>query len=293
MLRLCSRLLFIAAVLIGLFGRYGADDEADGYWTEERLKASLLLDVDLEGIITESQGSGRSARSKRLVDSKYLPTKSVGKIHFASPSGPKYCTATVVAAPSKSLIITAAQCLYNLTGKAYYKNFVFIPAEDENDAPLEKWPAASAHAPNAFIQSSTSLEIINNAVGFVVLKKVGNKAVADVTGSQQISFTRTKGQYTYAFGYSAGYASGYVLGTCIGRTMPQRCNIQTDWVQSLRCGLTVITGAPWIEKFNAASGTGTLTAVVVSSCGSTSYFVTGLSFNSNIKSLYDSVKSKT
>ena len=301
MLRLCSHALFVIAILVGVFGSYGAgnptdgsleDDETDRYWTEERLNNAKSLESDEETREDSDADTERNLRRKRLVEAQYLPTKSVGKLSFVTPNGNKYCVATVVTAPSKSLLITSADCLYNRTTKAYNKNFVFTPAEDGGDAPLQKWPVKRVNVTKAYLEA-VGTDSSNEAVGFAIVKKIGSKAVADVTGSQKISFSKIRSQFTYLFGYSSAFAEGSVMGYCLGKPLPLKCGSPTDPAQSLRCGFPAAIGSPWIEKFNPADGIGTVTSVTTDRCPSPPYFVNGPFFSSHVKALYDSLKSQT
>ena len=302
MLRLCSGALFVIAILVGVFGRYGTghpteesigDEEVDDFWTEERLNAAKPLELDEEAEESSTADPERSVRRKRYIEPQYLPTKSVGKLYFVTSLGASSCAATVVAAPSKSLIVTSAECLYNRTGKAYYKNMIFVPAEDGGYAPLQLWPAKSPHVTNAFIQAPSVTVAFNEAVGFVVLNKVGGKAVADATGSQKISFSKIRNQFTYLFTYSGVIGGGSVMSSCLGKAMPPKCGSPTDPMQSLQCALSPVRGSPWIEQFNATDGIGTVTSVSTSVCASPPYIVNGPLLNDNVKALYDLVKSKT
>ena len=96
-----------------------------------------------------------------------------------------------------------------------------------------------------------------------MLNRVGGKTIADVTVSQKISFNGAKGQFTYLFGYSTELGQGQIMSACLGKPTAYKCGTHPATVQSLRCGLTKAIGAPWIEKFNAANGTGIVTSISI------------------------------
>jgi V8-like Glu-specific endopeptidase len=138
--------LIAAAVGIVVSGVALADDFASmekssvraassgpAYWTVARRKAAKerVLFRDSE-ISTLSAGSAaldfaRSRVTPRSANTA-SPYKAVGKLFFTEPGvGDFQCSASII---KKRVIVTAAHCLFDPTAKAFFDNWVFIPAYD-------------------------------------------------------------------------------------------------------------------------------------------------------------------
>lgn len=77
--------------------------------------------------------------SSRLVprDARVVyPYSAVGKLFFDVPNGGSgYCSASVV---NRRIVLTAGHCVYT-PGKGWHKNFSFVPAFFEGNAPFGTW----------------------------------------------------------------------------------------------------------------------------------------------------------
>lgn len=222
-------------------------------------------------------------------------TTTVGKVFFTTNKGDARCSASVVSAESNSLVATAAHCLYDHLASTWYTNWVFVPAYDNGDMPFDMWLGNYLYIAEEYTSLSSSSEPnFNFDVGFVVVNTVASKKLAQVTGSLGIVFNAARNQLTYSFGYPVNIANGESLSYCVSKTVPQTCDVNSDYAgQALRCNMQQgCSGGPWILNFDTSNGTGYINSVNSFNCQTSLNMMHGPYFDSNIKFLYDSVKTK-
>ncbi|CAF1624662.1 unnamed protein product [Rotaria sp. Silwood1] len=165
------------------------------------------------------------------------------------------CSASVVTAPSKSLVATAAHCLFDDSTRTWHTNWIFVPAYNKRAAPLGIWPARYVTILNAYAPSSASSKNSNYDVGFVVVSPVNTRKIAQVTGSQGIKFNAPRNQLTYSAGYPGNIANGETMSSCTFQTTAPRCGPSGYVGQALRCSMTQgCSSGPWIVDFIGATG---------------------------------------
>ncbi|NMM91631.1 hypothetical protein B2J88_46340 [Rhodococcus sp. SRB_17] len=119
------------------------------YWTPERKRNALVpvLTTDASGAITktlQSQAAARGLDDGGIID--YLEDSPIaGKLFYRDQltNTDQTCSATVVDAPSESLVMTAAHCLKSpgngTTDGIWYEDIVFVPGYTSTNQPAFVW----------------------------------------------------------------------------------------------------------------------------------------------------------
>ncbi|CAF4539022.1 unnamed protein product, partial [Rotaria sp. Silwood2] len=283
------------------------EEQVIGYWTPERMRkakpiehlrnnasfsstsekpfSQTLVNIHEPLTIIEPTAPDNFTLQSRLISPNNQATKTVGKVFFRTlEGGDATCSGSVVTAPSKSLVVTAGHCVFDLSTHTRHSNWIFIPDYDDGAAPLKKWPAKYVTALQAYTTSSYLSPNRNYDVGFVVVSPVNSLRIAQVTGSQGIMFNAPRNQLTFSFGYPGNIANAEIMSVCISKAMPKRCNVPGFVGQSLRCGMTQgSSGGPWILNFVATIGIGFINSVNSFGCNAAPNMLHGPYFDSNIK----------
>lgn len=223
-----------------------------------------------------------------------LVQTSVGKVYMSDGYGDYLCSGSVVTAPSGSLLVTAAHCIYDRDTQVWFNYYwLFKPAYDYGDEPLLSWTALSFTIPTAYANLAYSDANYNFDYGFVVVDRIAGRKIAQITGSLGIAFNQPRYQLTYSFGYPVNIGEGEIMSVCISRPIKALCASRDYIGQSLRCGMGGgCSGGPWIQNFVDKTGAGYVTGLNSYTCDSDPYFMHGPYFDKNTKSFYDRVKAK-
>jgi hypothetical protein len=120
---------------------------------------------------------------------------SVGPLFYSGLSSPHGCTASVVASPTRDLIVTAAHCIDGTAAGVQ-----FAPGYDSGVTPYGVWTVTAAYADPAWITSQNSTD------DYAILRvaKHGRTAVQDVTGGALLGLAPRQGQRITDIAYNAG-----------------------------------------------------------------------------------------
>lgn len=308
--------LVALTLLLTLLGSIGAvavgptnaspSDNAQGFWTEARLKSAIARDFQFEPGATVGKivatGKATSTAGKPSTggnigsswNNKGLPLAATGKVYFTVGASAYVCSGSVVADSdsARSIVLTAGHCVYDNATQAYVTNFIFIPAFDTYptytcaNTAYGCWSARKLVASSGFTtQTAFTTTATNNDWGFAVMTtggKSGSSQLDATVGSFPISTSAlVKGWTSYAFGYPAASPyNGSDLVYCNGATNTDPNSGNTTW--KLACNMTGgASGGPWMNSFNTNNFTGVLSSVNSYKYTNDANSMYGPMFNSN------------
>jgi V8-like Glu-specific endopeptidase len=156
---------------------------------------------------------------------------SVGPLFASGTSTTHGCTASVVASPTRDLIITAAHCL-----KGTGAGRVFAPGYDKGATPYGVWTVTAAYVDPAWIATQ------DPTADYAILRvaKHGRRGVQDVTGGALVGLAPRKGQRITDIAYNAG-----------SNDQPIKCTVptyRTAGYPAFNCHGYVggSSGSPWL-----------------------------------------------
>jgi V8-like Glu-specific endopeptidase len=264
--------------------------QVDAYWTPERMKlaGAMVPEVtpvpeddntpdDPQPLPANTPDPGATWRHGGAV------TKSVGRLFFTFSDGyDGSCTATVVNSANRSTVITAAHCLRSVgdptADGTWNHHLYFVPGYRNGTKPLGGFSIrsmATSSRWNADPGSTTSedIAVAGHDTGILVANPstAQGRRIADVTGSQQIAFTKpVKDEFVHAFGYPKGrlndptdkYAGSRMIH-CAG---PARPGPKAPLLWGESCDMSSgSSGGPHFARFNPRTGTGTVVGVTTTS----------------------------
>jgi V8-like Glu-specific endopeptidase len=184
---------------------------------------------------------------------------TTGKVFFSMGSDDYVCSGSTVASANSDVVVTAAHCVKNGTG-TWATNWTFVPGYSNGNAPYGSYTARQF-----FISAPWSSQANNDYdVAFVTVNQasVGGASVPvdQEVGGQGIKFG-TRPKVTTVFGYPSDPPyNGQQLFYCSGATKPDPYHATSD--AGVRCEMTAgSSGGPWLDGFDWATGTGTITSV--------------------------------
>jgi len=179
------------------------------------------------------------------------------------------CTATVVGSDSGQVVVTAAHCVfvpetdvfgggYSITAEpGWVEDQQFYPGRDGDDAPFGIWDIEDAWVDPRWQQTGDPAY----DVAFLAIAEQDGRSVADVVGSQGISFGATATDEVTALGYpSLAPFDGTTLRYCAAD------DAAADPIYRGALGMDCAmnqgaSGGPWLADFDHSDGTGTVVAI--------------------------------
>jgi V8-like Glu-specific endopeptidase len=183
--------------------------------------------------------------------------KATGRVFLTMNGVDFVCSASTVRSRNRDLVITAGHCVKDGAG-AWAKNWTFVPGYGTaGTKPYGRWTARRMFVAAPWSRSSDD----SHDVGMVALAPLRGKHVADVVGVQDIAFNSPRGGRAVTFGYPADPPyDGKHLVYCAGKLRDDPYGDTHD--QGLGCDMTAgSSGGPWLSRFDAATGRGTITSV--------------------------------
>lgn len=148
------------------------------------------------------------------------------------PAGGHFCTASVVRAPYRNLLVTAAHCLDGRGG------LVFLPGYRDGRSPYGVWKVKRRFMPRGWVEGRQE----DSDVAFAVVAPRGGEGVEDVVGG-----------YRFATGTATGATAVTLTGYPDSRETPVSCTnkptAHSPTQQRIECpGFTGGTsGSPWVN----------------------------------------------
>jgi V8-like Glu-specific endopeptidase len=183
--------------------------------------------------------------------------RTTGRVFMTMGGVDFVCSASTVRSANKDVVITAGHCVKDGAGE-WAANWTFVPGYGtRGEQPYGRYAAR-----RLFVAESWSREGDDDYdVGVVALSTSYGRHVADEVGAQEIAFNVPRGGQAFGFGYPADPPySGDHLVYCAGRLKDDPYGQTRD--QGLGCDMTAgSSGGPWMTRFDAATGKGTITSV--------------------------------
>ena len=213
--------------------RFADPSDSLDYWTEERMRAAKPLPLrpvhpeDIAGPLeapqrdplkipgtapSEVRTSSRQQTGdvyegghiipfKRfeITDPAASPYVTHGQVFGRTPSGAGFgCSGTVVQSENKSVVWTAAHCLYDWRG--FSTDVVFVPGYKDGPSHHGTW-AATEIAVTAEYEATESLD---HDFGAIVLAPNENGVlIGDAVGMRGIAFDQSPAEFFQSYGYPA------------------------------------------------------------------------------------------
>ncbi|WSJ91380.1 peptidase [Streptomyces sp. NBC_01304] len=271
----------------------------NAFWTADRMRAAKPLDLlpasagDLltkvskgaELLVPPSGGVGTQAFPQKggawTGGGKVVTTS--GRVFFSYQGRTASCSGNAVTSANKSTVLTAGHCV-KLEG-AWHKDWVFVPAYNNGNAPYGKWTAAKTLSTPQW----TASEDINYDVGAAVVNPLNGQKLTDVVGAQGVAFNSGYNKRMYAFGFPAAAPyDGTKLIYCSGNSIKDFL-LSTD--HGLSCNMTGgSSGGPWFQDFNESTGTGLQTSVNSFGYNFLPGYMFGPYFGNDAKNLYETAQ---
>ncbi|WP_243858886.1 hypothetical protein [Actinomyces sp. ZJ308] len=249
-----------------------ADQDVLSYWTHERMAAAKPLDADAaDDPAQERPAAADDGDSSSSTDpagttepvapaadgGTALPARTKGKLFFNGYKADNvYCSASVLNTPSRSVIITAAHCVYSAQ-EGWAKDAVFVPDYDRTQAdpdPVGVWTARSMRTFDSWRADQTDYR---NDVAYVTLNDGGdaNKPIVDVVGGHGLAWGGGYVFHATIFGYPNNKTNPDGRGTihsCVRTTEESEGKVRTEG-----CDFGFgASGGPWLYRYDDATGLG-------------------------------------
>ena len=255
-----------------------ADQDVLRYWTHERMAAAKPLDADAaddsaqeQPVAAENGGDSFSSTDPAGTTEPVAPAadggatppaRAKGKLFFNGYEADNaYCSASVLNTPSKSVVITAAHCVYS-SANGWAKDAVFVPDYDRTQAdpdPVGVWTIRSMRTSDGWRADQTDY---SNDVAYATLNNGGdaNKPVVDVVGGHGLAWG---GSYVFQatiFGYPTNKTTPDGRGTiysCVRTTEESEGKVRTEGCDFGKGA----SGGPWLYRYDEATGLGYVRSV--------------------------------
>lgn len=207
------------------------------------------------------------------------PTVANAKIGalFSAGGGTHFCTASVVASPKLSVLVTAAHCVYG-NGRAR-TDLTFVPAYREGSAPYGEWPVTHVVVDPRWADHADP----DSDVAFVDVGTVGGRRVGSVLGANVLGIGESYTKLVRITGYPSARESPI---SCVNTT---RRYSATQLVIDCTDFTGGTSGSPWVADLDPITRSGTVVGVIGGheeggSTADTSYSVY---FGDGVRALYE------
>jgi len=236
------------------------------FWTKEMMAKSIPMESILQDkyidklpldFITADYDKKEPTTDYVKPESLYqeTPYRSVGKAYFLFQGRPAHCSASSI---GNNAVLTAGHCVF-MEG-AFHDNFVFVPQDNDGDAPAGKWAAKRLMIPEEWRDQNMGRD-----VAFAVVEKnERGQTLERVVGKLNIGVCDVGDSYR-SFGYPGPDYGGNKMVQTIGDI--QRRFPLSPW-DPAPLGIRSkqgpgSSGGPWITKFQDKN-TGAVSNVVCS-----------------------------
>ncbi|MBT2387511.1 serine protease [Streptomyces sp. ISL-11] len=230
---------------------------AEKYWTAERMAAAQPVERGSRTTFTaRSRGIAAAVAPSGTPQGSYgAGIPMVGTFFSSSgPTGPSYCTASVVRSAGRDLLMTAGHCAKSLAGGKQIFVPQYLKGQDAAHQPYGVFPVERAFTDPRYTKNSKGADS-DLDFGFV---RVGPNAkgteVQDAAGALRLTPTPRWNSTVTVTGYPGTYNPDLKAISCTVPTMRLAGYHQTQ----MKCGgfYGGTSGSPWIAHYDAAARTG-------------------------------------
>jgi hypothetical protein len=167
--------------------------EVVNYWTEERMRNAIPLDI--------VQGAERKKPRAAFPFTRYEPSTynpAHGKVFFSDGSANYVCSGTALTSGNESVVWTAGHCVNEGPG-SFYTNWAFVPAYRDGARPYGTWTARMLLTTAGWGQQGD----FSYDLGAAVMNTSGGGTLTDTVGSRGAAFNQPAAQHYLAHGYPA------------------------------------------------------------------------------------------
>jgi V8-like Glu-specific endopeptidase len=253
------------------------------FWTAERVAQAVPRDFAFNpdtGRFVPMAKPSKPGSTLEPIWPVGTAVETTGKVLFQMGTSYYVCSASVVQdnnTRDRSVVLTAAHCVYDETAGGFATNWMFIPSYDDQDPDLTTdksfctgtdygcWTATALVVDNEYATAGGfNTQATQHDFAFAVLG-AGGKGMTQLdatVGSQAITYnTVTLGSTTYAMGFpQASPYDGDDLRYCDGGLGTDLLNGNATY--RVECGMTGgSSGGPWFNPFTSTTGEGTMMSV--------------------------------
>jgi V8-like Glu-specific endopeptidase len=202
--------------------------------------------IPSEGPLENRGTSALEFSSSRLVprDARvFYPYSAVGKLFFDNPGGSSgYCSASVI---QRRVVVTAGHCVYT-PGDGWHKNFSFVPAYFQGNAPFGTWRASKVLTTNTWFKGGNDYP---NAADFGILVMRDNldgERLGEVTGWLGWKTKSLTPNHLHILGYPSNLDKGTEMHQVTSGGSDCCFTSTAVYGTDMRQGSS---GGPWVQNF--------------------------------------------
>lgn len=188
-----------------------------------------------------------------IADPSAFPYRTNGRLFGLGGDGQPYsCSATAVSSQNRSVVWTAAHCVYLEEAGGWSTAITFVPGYRDGNAPYGEWPAAEAWLSPGWVPlQNPSYDM----AALVVAPSSDGMRLEDLVGGRGIAWNLARNLQFDSFGYPAVPSGGERLHVCESEyglpdvfTTPPRTT-------AIGCGMTEgASGGGWIIRDQYLNG---------------------------------------
>jgi V8-like Glu-specific endopeptidase len=173
-----------------------------------------------------------------------FPYRTAGKLFGVSENGKPFdCSATAVSSANKSVVWTAAHCVYDDQSGGWSRALEFVPGYKDGAAPYGEWPVIASRVPPAWIRTGSH---DHDMAALVVSASEAGRYRVDVVGGRGLLVGQPRQQSFDTFGYPSDPPFDgerlHVCASAYGGEDP----VQAD-IMAIGCDMTSgSSGGGWI-----------------------------------------------
>jgi hypothetical protein len=193
----------------------GSDAATARYWTAERMARARPLTVVRRGSDATLKRAPQPPpfESFQVPDPTAPPLPTNGKVFGLLPGfGIFECSATVVASPTRNVVMTAGHCVYDPREQSAARRLVFIPSYADGARPFGRWTVSASRTTREWIRT----ENFDFDYATLTMRPRDSARIEDAVGARPLAVNTPRDQTYNAYGYPVNLARSQQMWTCRG-----------------------------------------------------------------------------